>query len=470
MSVNSWLVTFILFFSGAIASNTHSQAGCDPKAPAFYKNILVLDAGSSGIRCMQYKLTKEGDDPLFNLHDQSYMIERPPLELDTPIPPSIARFTKDRYKHNQSSGREGALFLGATAGLRAMSGMEAKKILVQKAEQISELGVPAKFNQNVRLLTGLEEGVYTWFGVNSILRAKPPKTQLMDVLNTMAHHHESQFGIIEIGGGSVQVGFSIPHNFEHQHLRRDQTENKASDIPNVKRLHLPNDLTLDIYSKSLHHSGLNSTYKLFSEQFLEYPASNPCLNRNLPVTDEATKEFFSAHGDYRHCKDAIDHLLFTQPQAAFNGAAVVDKKYRDKLPRQFFLTGYFFDKTAAKGLPEKLNLTLLEEAAEHACNMNFASLYFLDLKKEVFSSFMTGKPYFITPMTSLIGLWKGGKPRTGDLDKYCMHLTYISLLLKKIGITPDYDLYTRKHLTYQGNTFGVSWPLGYAILSANNWL
>ena len=468
----SWLFALALFIFSAVAfSNTDLPP--DSGLLPHYKKILILDAGSSGARIMEYRLVKKTTEPtpIFDLSNQSIMVEEERLKPDVSLSPNISSFISthafNAYQQNQFIH----FFLGATAGLRSMNSATARRILLQKAGEITSLGVPAAFNENARLLKGLEEGSYTWFGVNFILRSDLSETSLSERLEVMSKGHTSQYGIIEMGGGSVQVGFSIPYTFQHRELRREDPNRPAPEFPNVKRFNLPDGLKLDVYSKSHPQSGLNFAFNRFIENYLEYPASNPCLNQGYPVRDEVTNDLSFAYGNYHRCRDALNNTMFPHPQATFNGSGIVDKKYQDKLPKKFFLTGYFYDRTTAKGLPEKFTLGLLEKAARHVCNMDYQTLYCRDLGHKIFSSFL-GEPSYckVPPAFSTANVWKGGVPRTGELEKYCTHLTYISLFLEKIGIASDQELYTQKYLPYRGGSFGVSWPLGYAILSANDWL
>ena len=124
------------------------------------------------------------------------------------------------------------------------------------------------------------------------------------------------------------------------------------------------------------------------------------------------------------------------------------------------------------GFPESFTPEFMEDAARHVCNMSYSTLVLRHLSRVIFAmfprlrftNFLKARDMFLKEK-----LTQGGVPRTGDIVKYCTHLTHMSLLLKKIGLAPDHKLYTQKSLFYRGQGYGVSWPLGYAIISTNSW-
>ncbi len=43
-------------------------------------------------------------------------------------------------------------------------------------------------------------------------------------------------------------------------------------------------------------------------------------------------------------------------------------------------------------------------------------------------------------------------------------------LLDRLGLKPDTHLLVSKSVRYKGQNYGLSWPLGYSIAWANDWL
>lgn len=486
------MLSFSVFFSLILAlftSTVHSrESNKDICAPvisnAASHKLILMDAGSSGVRIMAYCFEQAKGSSIFDLKLQTPLLEsHQKLKPGQPLPDEFIDFlTRHRPEvlSNEETGRN--FFLGATAGLRSVDHELARNILMEKSEEIADLGYAAEYSKNVRLLSGLEEGSYTWFGVNYIMQADPiqrPESDRVNRIKVLANEQRDQFGIIEMGGGSVQVAFRIPQELKHHGLKRDTDPDLARvEEANVKTFKLLNGYDIEVFASSQPYKGLNFAFKDLANKYLANPAANPCLVRGTPVIVNGVT--YLAHGNYDHCVGAINSTIFKPLHASFDDEpdtdtgrqAIFDQAYKDLLPDKFFLTGYFFDRTTAMGLPEILTPGLLEDAARYVCNMSYSALTLNHLHKIIFAMFpepgFTSHP--IKPSIFLKEeLTQGGTPRTGEIEKYCAHLTYMSLLLKKIGLAPDHKLYTQKALFYRGQGYGVSWPVGYALLFTNNW-
>ena len=452
--------------------NLSAFADAHPVAepPPPWKRVLVIDAGSSGTRVIEYTLTNTGtpEQPLYDLDRQSRMLESHRLTQGEPFQPEIHRFISNVFASNDSSLSPIAFFLGATAGLRSTDRNTARLILSEKVEEITESGGTAQYNDNVLLLSGLDEGSFTWFGLNFISRASRNEASLMDRIRRMVTRSPEQIGIIEMGGGSVQLAFMIPQGFKATELERDDGVNPAA--AHVRQFSFPGDVTLDIYSDSHPGKGLNFAYQEIITLFLDHPETNPCLNRGYSFRDEITGELYSTYGNYQRCRSVIDSALFSGFQPSFQHSLTPDSEYLEILPRQFFLTGYFYDLAYATGLPSKFTPQHLEDFACFVCNRHFSALNITSPENGWVHS------YFIHNNTSLVHnsiddfQQQGGKLRKFATSQYCTLLTYTALLLNRIGLPPDLEVYTQKGQTYRNQSYGISWPLGYAILSVNNWL
>ena len=469
---------FSLLLNTAHSWEHHEDISDHSSVAGIAHKIIIIDAGSSGARAMAYDFEKAVDEQVFDLKSQTPLLEsNKKLPPDSKLPAEFVHFLKQHKPDSFQPKAARHFFLGATAGLRSVDSDTAKTALLNSADEISKLAYVASYNDNVRLLSGLEEGAYTWFGVNFIMQTAPVDNSASAHIKRMASWKQSQYGIIELGGGSVQVAFRIPEKLKHEGLRRDTSPDLIrAEEANVKTFYLPGDDHLEVFANSQPRKGLNSAYRDLKDRYLANPVENPCLIKNTPVIDENQNTAF-AYGNYDACVEAINNTLFSPLQPSFDGKgtgnkeAIFDQVYKNLLPKRFFLTGYFFDRTVAMGLPEILTPRYLEQAAEHVCNMDYGSLLLTSAVKAVFAGFREG------PLTKrkdgLLFLKErisqGGTPRETNIEEYCAHLTYMSLLLKKIGLSPDHNLYTQKSLLYRGKGFGVSWPLGYAILATNGW-
>ena len=472
------LFTRLAVLSLIVLSSLTKFQSCWAEQPLSSKTI-ILDAGSSGSRIMAYFLDRDPNSGIFDLKNQSQLIEDAPLSLRSDFSSEVSNFIKYHLGHlfiyQQSAPH---FFLGATAGMRELQGTLSRDILYQKQRELQELGVNALFQDNLKLLSGLEEGSYTWFGINFILRAQKSKPNLKDRIQLMAEDHRQQYGIVEMGGGSVQVAFSLPEGIEHKGLKFENNDGILShQVPNVKTFTFSEGYSLNVFSESFPGMGLNFASRRIENHFLSNPQENPCLNSDhnsffYPTAHSTAHPIreTTLRGSYQRCKEGLASIMFSSPKATFNGQPINDPFYKKHLPKRFFLTGYFYDRTVAKGLPSIFTISTLEKIAHHICHMDRGLLHSQPQNHNLFSQFSE------LPL-STISSWqkiksdhsKSGTPRPFDISQYCTHLTYMTLFLQNIGITDEHELITSKSLRYHSNEFGTSWPLGYAIITSNGW-
>ena len=470
---------FSLMLNTAYSQETHEDVCTSSTTHGSAHKVIIMDAGSSGVRTMAYCFEKAEGDQVFDLKFQTPLIEsNSKLEPDSKLTPKFASFLELHRPPSFYPNPARHFFLGATAGLRSLNNGDAKKILLNGVRELSKVDYVAQYNNNVRLLSGLEEGAYTWFGVNFIMQATGVESSNLTYrMKRMVSWQQSQFGIIELGGGSVQIAFRVPRYLKHDGLKRDTSPDLSrTEEANVKTFKLLDQYELEVYANSLPRKGLNFAYRDLESKYSSNPAANPCLVKDTLILDENGAKIY-AYGSYDACVEAINNSLFHPLQASFNGDNVsdkddiIDRVYRNFLPKRFFLTGYFFDQTAAMGLPELLTPAYLEEAARYVCNQDYGTLLFADLVNSIYVGFRGTPP--VRRAEALLFLKEkisqGGVPRKTGVREYCTHMTYISQLLKKIGLSPDHHIYTEKSLFYRNNGYGVSWPLGYAILATNGW-
>ena len=142
---------FLLLFVSLCLTVSWVQSGfADLNLPI--KRNIVLDAGSSGSRAMAYFMQRDPNSPLFDLIGQSQLIEDDPLGLDIPFGPETRGFfqyyTRQSLYHFKSRTD---IFLGATAGMRALQGSLSLNILQQKVDELNTFGALAQYNKNVKL-------------------------------------------------------------------------------------------------------------------------------------------------------------------------------------------------------------------------------------------------------------------------------------------------------------------------------
>ena len=138
----------------------------------------------------------------------------------------------------------------------------------------------------------------------------------------------------------------------------------------------------------------------------------------------------------------------------------------------FFLNGYFYDRTVALGLPNRLTINKINRTARYACSLG------KEKTSEKLTEHYQGSRTFFQNFIEAEG-WNApvyedfsnsGKPRVVEAERLCADLTYITVLLEHLGIKPSHQLVINKSVSFNGQHFGLSWPLGYSIAWANGWL
>lgn len=186
---------------------------------------VVLDAGSTGSRVLAYE---------FHL---GYVNGRPALdrELFKEVKPGLSSYA-DRPKVGAerlvelfqlarefvpaSAWRTTPIVLKATAGLRLLPAQQADQLLAAVREVIGASGFLVA-DDAVEIMDGTDEGIFSWFTVNFLLRA-------LGGPNSVA--------ALDLGGASTQVTFvpldprKTPGNKEYMHSVQGAS---ATDTINV---------------------------------------------------------------------------------------------------------------------------------------------------------------------------------------------------------------------------------------------
>ena len=167
---------------------------------------LVFDAGSSGTRIHVYtwRTGGGGAKDAFDLVSDDILKIKPglsaykskPAEAGASLRP-LLDYARTKIPADQMSSTP--TFLMATAGLRLV-GEEAKDAILQSVcGELSNSGVLFRCEW-ATLLDGRDEGLFGWVTVNYLLETLyPPATS-------------EPAGIIDLGGGSVQIVFETPEH------------------------------------------------------------------------------------------------------------------------------------------------------------------------------------------------------------------------------------------------------------------
>jgi apyrase len=176
------------------------EGGSNSRGPKNY--AVIFDAGSSGSRVHVYCFDQNLD--LVPLENE--------LELFLQLKPGLSAYPNDPRqsanslvtlldKAEASVPRElrpkTPVRVGATAGLRAL-GHQASENILQAVRELLKGRSRLKTEANaVTVLDGTQEGSYQWVTINYLLR-------------TLGKPYSDTVGVVDLGGGSVQMAYAIP--------------------------------------------------------------------------------------------------------------------------------------------------------------------------------------------------------------------------------------------------------------------
>ena len=269
------------FLTLVIAAVTVQVVRAAPAPTGSVKYGIVFDAGSSGSRIHVYSWRVGGGGPkdAFDLIADDLKKEKPGLsaykEKTAEAGSSLTGLLNHaRAKIPAALHAETPIFLMATAGLRMVGEKAKDEILASVCAELSSSGFLFRCEW-ATLLSGTDEGVYGWVTVNYLLDALYPSAAPVPPV-----------GIIDLGGGSVQVVFASSTGKELKHM----------DFGG--RGH-------DTYIKSHLGYGLDEARRRTLELAIsrssrsEKPARHPCLPKGATVDHGGVS--VAGEGDWARC-------------------------------------------------------------------------------------------------------------------------------------------------------------------------
>ncbi|CAA2984185.1 apyrase-like [Olea europaea subsp. europaea] len=374
----------------------------------FDNYAVIFDAGSTGSRVHVFRFNQD----LNLLHvgkDFELLVTAWPLlqKAEAAVPKQL---------HSKKPLR-----LGATAGLRLLDGDEAERILEALFKKESTLEYKAEW---VSILEGSEEGAYLWVAINYLL-------------GTLGKKYSSTVGVIDLGGGSVQMAYAI-------------AKESAANAPVAKDAYVLEKnivgTTYYVYS----HSYLNYGLKAARAQSLKLSGShgNPCVTNGYKGTYKYSGVIYNVTAplsgtSLRRCRALTGEVLKLDAPCPYrncsfdgvwNGGGGDGRK-------NLYVASFFYG-TAVGASIIKQNVPSVKvppivywNAAKVACRANVETI------KSIFPQI-----------------------DKRDVPFLCMDLVYeYTLLVHGFGIDRLEEMTVLKQVEYKGSLVEAAWPLGCAI-------
>jgi Golgi nucleoside diphosphatase len=322
------------------------------------------------------------------------------------------------------------IFLRATAGMRILEATDRARIIraVRQLFQDKTYCPFAFTNEQARVLSGEEEAIYDWSGVNFLMGDLIKQSEgAGTVVNPRKTH-----GALDLGGGSTQISF-----YEHN----------EDIMSNLFKLQIGQAKHWNVYAHSFLFYGMNEAIHRFrarlvagkdSRERLVDGVYNPCLpggtkvdvRTNIHLTNRSMEtweysEEYEGHdgfyqavlkndgvgGDPDHCFELAKDLLHLEQnqwcEFAHNGDCSLAGVYQPALPTEsdsfveFVAFSNYHHVWKFLKLPDLASIAQLEEATRYACSLSHDELV----------------DYAIPEISK------------DDLDSYCFRSAYVFQLL-----------------------------------------
>ncbi|KAL3573776.1 hypothetical protein D5086_024389 [Populus alba] len=318
--------------------------------------------------------------------------------------------------------------VGATAGLRAL-GMDASDKILQAVRDLLRDTSTLKSEANgVTVLDGSQEGSYQWVTINYLL-------------GNLGKKYSNTVGVVDLGGGSVQMAYAI-------------SETDAAKAPRLSDGE-------DTYVKEMFLMGTN--YYLYVHSYLHYGLL-AARAEMLDASEDSTNPCILAGYDGVYKYGGKDHKASASPSGsnmeecrrlALNALKVNETTCTHMKctfggiwnggggdgQKNMFVASFFFDRAAQAGFVDstvpaaKVQPSDFESAAKRACETK------LENAKSIYSSV-----------------------DDNDLPYICMDLVYqYTLLVDGFALDPWQDMTLVKKVQYRTSLVEAAWPLGSAI-------
>ncbi|XP_061192965.1 ectonucleoside triphosphate diphosphohydrolase 7-like [Saccostrea echinata] len=319
--------------------------------PAVHYGI-VIDCGSSGSRVFLYFWPPHSGNTKDLLNIQQFMGKdgkpvikkiKPGLDTFKDNPEAASDYIKPLLQYvsgyiPKEQQKETLLFILATAGMRMISEISQKAIFQNLYKEIPKMFPFVISESNLEVITGKQEGVYAWIAVNYVLHKfdhgadEHPLVAVEIPGNTnkekKTHIRRRTVGMLDMGGGSMQIAFEITSKYSNIPKHRVAEFNLGCQNNDI-------DHTYRVYVTTFLGFGANEARERYEEQVLLSKAhqinfattnisnipiiqrthpniSDPCLPVGLTqeVKDaQGHTHFLNGLGDYEACRASLVRLI-----------------------------------------------------------------------------------------------------------------------------------------------------------------
>ncbi|XP_076960846.1 apyrase 2-like [Bidens hawaiensis] len=436
------LIVLVLFLIPCVSSRHHDVILTNRKLLA--RNILktdsspdryavIFDAGSSGSRVHGFRFDQNLE--LVHIGEQLQLFEqvRPGLSSYADNPQEAANsllplLEKAEEVVPQDVQPNTPVKVGATAGLRMLGDNTSESILQAVRDLLKSKSNFKTEDDWVTVLDGSQEGSYLWVAINYLLK-------------NIGNDYSNTVGVVDLGGGSVQMAYAI-------------SEADAAKAPTVAQGEDP-------YVKEMSLKGSN--YYIYVHSYLNYgilaaragilglakDVDNPCILAGYNgVYSYGGIDYRvsapSSGSNMKKCrKQAIKALKVNGSTCAYTECTFggVWNGGGGDGQNSMYVGSSFYDRAAQVGFINASERVVESRPIDFAVAAKRACKTTLEEAKSTYPN--------VYPE---------------DLPYLCMDLVYeYTLLVDGFGFQPDQSITLVKQIKYQDSLVEAAWPLGSAI-------
>ncbi|XP_007426074.1 ectonucleoside triphosphate diphosphohydrolase 4 isoform X2 [Python bivittatus] len=337
-----------------LARVTDTEA-TDTNNPKLNYGIMV-DCGSSGSRIFVYWWPRHNGNP-HDLLDIKQMRDKNRKPVVMKIKPGISEFATSPEKVSdyifpllsfaaehipRAKHKETPLYILCTAGMRILPESQQKAIL---EDLLTDIPVHFDFlfsDSHAEVISGKQEGVYAWIGINFVLGRFEHLDEEDDAI-VEVHVPDSEskeevirkrtVGILDMGGVSTQIAYEVPKTEEvaKNLLAEFNLGCDAHQNEHVYRVYVATFLGFGGNAARQRYADNIFTSTVFRNRLLgkqtgvtpEIPYLDPCLP--LDAEDEIQQNgqtlYLRGTGDFHVCRDVIQSFMnkTNETQTSLNG-------------------------------------------------------------------------------------------------------------------------------------------------------
>lgn len=422
------------------------------KASMDRKYVVVIDAGSTGSRLHAYSFFYRNNE--WELDEEKFQKVNPGLSLygDNYIEAArsletlivAGRGFVPESKHNNT-----IIAVKATAGLRLLGPEKSEKILNEIKVMLKKTTNFRVIEEEIGILDGKYEGIYLWITVNFLEK-------------TLSKGLKS-VGVIDLGGGSLQLTFELNTNFVQKEFSNYNYVTPSRNYTLYEKSYLGYGLMearQEIYRRILSNFLRKSDSKVSFydskskaiEAHSPIEIINPCLSTNTKVDKQVVEyenNFYLLKmlpppiSNQKNCEKLTLSVLNLEKKCIYDFCSF-DGVYQPNLSQYkkmtFYLLSYFYDMTIPLGFQNHFTLSSLKRFNDKVC------------KEVKFWRFLFSPSFF--PLLESNPLW-------------CQDVTFIYSMLKH-GYKFQEDNQLKLVSSIDGKE--ATWSLGAALMLLNKYL